>query len=451
MYQTFIDTLNRLKITRDQLIIIALSGGADSVALLHLFNLAGYKCIAAHCNFHLRKEESDRDEQFVKDLCASLNIRLLIKHFDTVAYASAHKVSIEMAARDQRYSWFEEIRTEYNASYIAVAHHADDQIETLFLNLLRGTGIRGMSGMKEINGFILRPILNIYRTDLEEWLSSSDYHFIHDSSNFTLDYKRNKIRHQLIPLLEEIQPNSKATILRSMSNMAESEELYKQALDQIRQEIVIEESSDKMRIDLLKLQTKHPVKTILYDLLSSYNFNRITIEQLIKSLDTAQSGQMFYSSTHRLIKNRDTLLIHSTENKSESDAEYFIQSDDTGLQTPVCFKVDKINYEDLSEIEKAKHIAYFDYDKLSFPLKLRKWRTGDRMKPFGMRGSRKISDIFSDMKYDIYRKENTWLLCNGDDIIWLIGEKTHDSYKVTNQTKTVYRILLENNNYICTR
>lgn len=443
MYQRFIDTLNRLSITRDQLIIIALSGGADSVALLHMFNLAGYKCKAAHCNFHLRKEESDRDEQFVSSLCASLQIELLIKHFNTEDYAANHKISIEMAARELRYNWFESLRVEHNASYIAVGHHADDQIETLFLNLMRGTGIRGLSGMKEVNGFILRPLLDIYRAELEEWLKKSDYGFIHDSSNFTLDYKRNKIRHQLMPLLEEIQPNSKATILRSMNNMTEAEELYKQALEEIRHEIVIEETSDRLRIDLIELQKKNPIKTILFDILSPYNFNRITIEQLIKSLDASQSGQMFYSSTHRLLRDRETLLVHPLESQTTLKAEYFIQNNDTEIHQPVCLDIQKIGYEELSGIEKAKHIAYFDYDKLTFPLKLRKWEMGDKIKPFGMKGTRKISDIFSDLKYDIFRKENTWLLCNGDDIIWLIGEKTHDSYKVTNQTKTVYRILLE--------
>ena len=443
MYQRFIDTLNRLKITRDQLIIIALSGGADSVALLHMFHQAGYKCVAAHCNFHLRNEESDRDERFVSDLCESLGVDLKIVHFKTEEYARLNKISIAMAARDLRYIWFEEIRELYKASFIAVAHHADDQIETCFLNLLRGTGIRGFTGMKEINGHILRPLLSIYRSELEEWLDQSDYKYINDSSNFTLDYKRNKIRHQLMPLLEDIQPNAKKTILRSIHNITEAEKIYDQALDKVKNDIIIEKSSGSLRIDLTLLHDEQSIKTILFDIMSPYNFNRTTIEQLIKSLDNSQSGLMFYSTTHRLIKDRETLLIHSLDVDSAKMTEFFIQDRDSQITTPVCLHIQQVPYNELTEIEKTKQIAYFDFDKLSFPLVLRKWKKGDKMKPFGMKGSRKISDIFSDLKYDIYRKENSWLLCNGDDIIWLIGEKTHDSYKVTNQTKTVYRIFLE--------
>lgn len=443
MYQRFVDTLNRLKITRDQLIIIALSGGADSVALLHMFHQAGYKCVAAHCNFHLRNEESDRDERFVSDLCESLGVDLKIVHFKTEEYARLNKISIEMAARELRYNWFEEIRELYKASFIAVAHHADDQIETCFLNLLRGTGIRGFTGMKEINGHILRPLLSIYRSELEEWLDQSDYKYINDSSNFTLDYKRNKIRHQLMPLLEDIQPNAKKTILRSIHNITEAEKIYDQALDKVKNDIIIEKSSGSLRIDLTLLHDEQSIKTILFDIMSPYNFNRTTIEQLIKSLDNSQSGLMFYSTTHRLIKDRETLLIHSLDVDSAKMTEFFIQDRDSQITTPVCLHIQQVPYNELTEIEKTKQIAYFDFDKLSFPLVLRKWKKGDKMKPFGMKGSRKISDIFSDLKYDIYRKENSWLLCNGDDIIWLIGEKTHDSYKVTNQTKTVYRIFLE--------
>lgn len=443
MYQRFIDTLNRLKITRDQLIIIALSGGADSVALLHMFHQAGYKCVAAHCNFHLRNEESDRDERFVSDLCESLGVDLKIVHFKTEEYARLNKISIEMAARELRYNWFEEIRELYKASFIAVAHHADDQIETCFLNLLRGTGIRGFTGMKEINGHILRPLLSIYRSELEEWLDQSDYEYINDSSNFTLDYKRNKIRHQLMPLLEDIQPNAKKTILRSIHNITEAEKIYDQALDKVKNDIIIEKSSGSLRIDLTLLHDEQSIKTILFDIMSPYNFNRTTIEQLIKSLDNSQSGLMFYSTTHRLIKDRETLLIHSLDVDSAKMTEFFIQDRDSQITAPVCLHIQQVPYNELTEIEKTKQIAYFDFDKLSFPLVLRKWKKGDKMKPFGMKGSRKISDIFSDLKYDIYRKENSWLLCNGDDIIWLIGEKTHDSYKVTNQTKTVYRIFLE--------
>ncbi len=443
MYQRFIDTLNRLKITRDQLIIIALSGGADSVALLHMFHQAGCKCVAAHCNFHLRNEESDRDERFVSDLCESLGVDLKIVHFKTEEYARLNKISIEMAARELRYNWFEEIRELYKASFIAVAHHADDQIETCFLNLLRGTGIRGFTGMKEINGHILRPLLSIYRSELEEWLDQSDYKYINDSSNFTLDYKRNKIRHQLMPLLEDIQPNAKKTILRSIHNITEAEKIYDQALDKVKNDIIIEKSSGSLRIDLTLLHDEQSIKTILFDIMSPYNFNRTTIEQLIKSLDNSQSGLMFYSTTHRLIKDRETLLIHSLDVDSAKMTEFFIQDRDSQITTPVCLHIQQVPYNELTEIEKTKQIAYFDFDKLSFPLVLRKWKKGDKMKPFGMKGSRKISDIFSDLKYDIYRKENSWLLCNGDDIIWLIGEKTHDSYKVTNQTKTVYRIFLE--------
>lgn len=443
MYQRFIDTLNRLKITRDQLIIIALSGGADSVALLHMFHQAGYKCVAAHCNFHLRNEESDRDERFVSDLCESLGVDLKIVHFKTEEYARLNKISIEMAARELRYNWFEEIRELYKASFIAVAHHADDQIETCFLNLLRGTGIRGFTGMKEINGHILRPLLSIYRSELEEWLDQSDYKYINDSSNFTLDYKRNKIRHQLMPLLEDIQPNAKKTILRSIHNITEAEKIYDQALDKVKNDIIIEKSSGSLRIDLTLLHDEQSIKTILFDIMSPYNFNRTTIEQLIKSLDNSQSGLMFYSTTHRLITDRETLLIHSLDVDSAKMTEFFIQDRDSQITTPVCLHIQQVPYNELTEIEKTKQIAYFDFDKLSFPLVLRKWKKGDKMKPFGMKGSRKISDIFSDLKYDIYRKENSWLLCNGDDIIWLIGEKTHDSYKVTNQTKTVYRIFLE--------
>lgn len=413
-------------------IIIGLSGGADSVALLDILISLEYNCIAAHCNFHLRGEESNRDETFVKNLCQSYNLPLHTIDFDTEQYASDKSISIEMAARELRYQWFEKLRLEEKADYIAIAHHQDDSVETVLLNLIRGTGIKGLTGIKPKNEYIVRPLLTITRNDIIKYLSDRQLNFVEDCTNQEDIYTRNKIRLSIIPLLESINPSVKESIRKTAENLQQVESIYNNYISD-KQDIVLSDN----RIDIPKLLACIEPKAILFEILSKYGFNSANINQIFNSLEGI-SGKQFFSEDYQIVKDRDFLIISKINNSLEE--VFTIDKSDRLLSHPISLQIDVVNKDANFKVERNPNIVYADYDKVSFPLKLRHWKQGDWFIPFGMKGRKKVSDYFSDNKFSLIDKKHCWLLCSQDDIIWIIGHRSDDRYKITNNTEKVLKI-----------
>lgn len=411
-------------------ILVGLSGGADSIALLTLLVKLGYSCIAAHCNFHLRGEESMRDERFAEEYAKTLQVPFLKTDFDTEQYAATNHLSIEMAARELRYNWFEEKRSETGAQAIAVAHHRDDSVETVLMNLVRGTGIRGMSGIRPKNGYVVRPLLCVTRKEITTWLDAGNISYVTDSTNLSDAYTRNFIRLRILPLLEEINPSVRTAIARTADHLSATEVVYMHVVEQAKAEVLDEGN----RISIPALMHYPSPDAILYELLKAYNFSRTVSEDIYASLE-GEPGKLFFSPTHRLVKDRDCLLLSSVETKPEQT--YVLSGNEEKWVGPVELSFNKVVISENFHIRKDKNIAYFDYDKLTFPLTLRSWKDGDWFIPFGMKGRKKLSDYFSDRKFSRFEKERVWLLCSGNDIIWIVGERPDNRYSIGSATKCV--------------
>lgn len=424
--QTYINKYQLL--TDDKPVVIGLSGGADSVALTALLVRLGYSCIALHCNFHLRGEESDRDEDFARELADRLGIPFHKTDFATTQYAQENHLSIEMAARELRYRWFEEMRQQFNAQAIAIAHHQDDSVETMLINMIRGTGIRGLSGIAPKNGYIVRPLLGIARQDILSWLSDQRLDYVTDSTNLSDQYTRNFIRLRVLPLLEEINPAVKTTLARTSENLSAVETIYLHTLKEAKKKVW----ESKNTLSITSLMMFPSPETILYELLKPYGFTRLVSSDIFQSL-FKESGKVFYSSDYRVIKDRDSLLLTPIEAKETKS--YLLTVEEGVLNFPIELSWKKIVLDDNFRLHKDKKIAYFDYDRLEFPLTLRKWEDGDWFVPFGMKGRKKVSDYFSDHKFSLVEKEEVWLLCSGTDIIWIIGERTDNRFKIDHATK----------------
>lgn len=427
-------------LAHDKPVIVGVSGGTDSVVLLHILVSLGYSCIIAHCNFHLRMEESDRDEHFVRKLALLYKVPFYFIDFDTVRYAEEAKISIEMAARDLRYGWFEELRQKLNAQAVAVAHHADDNIETMLLNLIRGTGIRGMKGIPNRNKNIVRPLLFLSRRRLENYLQLHKIDHIEDSSNAEVEFKRNKIRNEVLPLLEEINPSIRETLYNTRQNFEGSLKIYQQAIESIRKQIVHKQSGVvKMEIELILRQ--EDISTIMYELLYEYDFTPAVIEQITEQLNAA-SGKVFYSETHRLIKDRKYLIISAKD--TEKQNSIFISQEDIDTNTVVGLTLKKQSVDSNFVVSKEKKRIHVDASKLTFPLQIRPWQEGDSFIPYGMKQRKKVSDFFIDNKFSLLDKEQTLLLVSGDKIVWIIGHRMDDRFKVTNETSEVIELKISN-------
>lgn len=404
-------------------ILIALSGGADSVALLRVLHALGYSCECAHCNFHLRGEESDRDEAFVQELCKTHQIKLHIKHFDTETYAKSHQLSIEMAARELRYEWFESLRQELNAQVIAVAHHRDDSVETFMLNLIRGTGINGLKGIAPKNGWIVRPLLQVSREDIIDYLQEILQDYVTDSTNLQDVYVRNKIRLNILPLMKEINPSIMETIQDTSMRLADVASIYHQERKKTLEHTVIKVSDHFQRISIDEILMDIAPASLLFELLSPLGFNISQIKDIHRSLEHSQAGKRFISKNWELIRDREDLLIQRI------DSECIVPE----------LIVQEIERTPSFILPKDKHIACLDADKVKLPLTIRKWQVGDKFIPFGMNGKKKISDYMTDKKFSLFQKENQYVVCSEDKIVWLVNERCDNRYRITDQTR---RILL---------
>ncbi len=375
---------------------VAVSGGADSVALLRLLLDAGADLVALHCNFHLRGEESDRDERFVSDLCKRLGVELHVEHFDTLTYSHERGISTEMAARELRYEWFERMLAQLHCDQIAVAHHSQDQAETVLLNLLRGTGLRGLVGMRHRNGHIVRPLLHVSKQDILDYLSGIGQDYMEDSTNAERDALRNRLRLDVIPLLRDINPKA----VEHICNMAELVASY---LD------TPPEGG----------YTLHS----LHEWLQPYGFNSAQIRAVLREMN-GPSGAIYESPTHRLLRDRGKLLL--TE-KGQADLPALRQ----------CLMETSAPLDFLKEHPLTPDHAYLDADLLSLPLRHRLCQTGDRFHPFGMKGSRLVSDFLTDLKVNRFEKERQTVLLSGTDIVWVVGRRTDDRYRVTSVTRRI--------------
>ena len=399
-------------------ILIALSGGADSVALLCILHAAGYPCEAAHCNFHLRGEESNRDEQFVRQLCKKYGIHLHTIDFDTTRYAAEKHISIEMAARELRYNWFEEIRNQCRADVVAIAHHQDDSVETILLNLIRGTGITGLLGIRPRNGVIVRPLLCINREEIMRYLQSIGQDYVTDSTNLEDEYTRNKIRLNLLPLMQTINPSVKNSLIETGNYLSDVATIYNRYIEEAKTRIATTEG-----IRICELVKEPAPEALLFEILQPLGFNSGQIKDIVHSLH-GQSGKQFSSKEWRVIKDREFLLLEKIQSEDKEELPFQI------------IKEEK-EYTSDFQIPRKKGTACFDADKLDGTISYRKWRTGDTFIPFGMKGKKKVSDYLTDRKFSISQKERQWVLCCGERIAWLIGERTDNRFRIDETTRRV--------------
>lgn len=404
----------------EKLILVGVSGGADSVALLLILKELNYPIQALHCNFQLRGEESDRDEKFVSDLCKKNGIPLLTKHFSTTEHAIQNNSSIEMAARDLRYNWFYDVLADTNAQSIAVAHHKNDQAETLLLNLIRGTGIRGLAGMYPLRNKIARPLLCVTREDIINYLSQIKQSFVTDSTNLKRDATRNKIRLDIIPQLAQINPNIVHTLSDTCSILMSSIPFYEKEIQEELKQVKVNDSE----LDITQLQKNKNATVLIYEWLKDKGFTSTQTAEMAEALSST-SGKMWESRTYRLLKDRNKLILQRKD--IEKTEPHIIQEE-----------VEFIT-------ETGPHIAYFDKDKLMYPITYRTTREGDWFVPFGMKGKKLISDYLTDIKATRFEKENQQVVLCGNDIIWVVGHRSDNRYRVDNSTKQIIKLSITAN------
>lgn len=418
-------------------VMVGLSGGADSVALLAILTHIGYDCVACHCNFMLRGKESMRDRDHAASTARQLNVPFVETSFDTAEYAMQKGISTEMAARELRYRWFETVRREYDAAAIAVAHHRDDNIETVLLNLIRGTGIAGVTGMKPRNGYIARPLLCVSRDELIEYLAHEQLHYVTDSTNLETLYTRNKLRLDIIPRLREINPSFDSGMERTIAHLYGSEKFYRESIENWRVR-VCSEQHNALHIDLTQLHAAPDATTLLFEIVSPLGFNNVQIEDMATL--GQPSGRQFLSPTHRAVSHREELIITPHHSTSGDDIVAVWYANDTTPTNGITLRY--CDAQDFSII-RDKHVACFDLDCIKFPLTLRHWRKGDYFVPFGMHGRKKISDYFNDRKFSLIEKENILLLCDSEKILWIVGERCSNEARITPATARIVVIKKE--------
>ena len=448
---------DHLFLPKDKL-LLAVSGGVDSVVLCELCQQAGFDFIMAHCNFQLRGEESDRDEDFVKQLSVRYQKEVLVKRFDAKLYSIQNKVSTQVAARELRYSWFyellenasqipsseSELRTPASRLqppvFLLTAHHADDNIETVLMNFFKGTGIAGLRGILPKQGKIIRPLLNFRKDELLEFARENSLQWVEDSSNITDKYSRNYFRHQVIPLVQKIFPKAGANLLDNIKRYTDTELLYIQAIEHHKKKL-LEYRGNEIHIPVLKLRQSEPLHTIIYEIIKGFNFTSAQTHE-VTGLLSSESGKYVQSSTHRIIRNRKWLIIAPAATE-EADT-ILIEEGNTCIQR-ADFRLEfsksgTINYKP----QTIKSTAQLDLHQIRFPLILRKWKSGDYFYPLGMMKKKKLSRFFIDQKLSKTEKENAWVLESDKRIIWVIGYRIDERFKVQNKTIEILQVTRQN-------
>lgn len=431
-------------------VLVALSGGADSVALLLVLLRLGYRCSAVHCNFHLRGAESDRDELFVLELCRSLSVSCKVLHFNTREYAAQHGLSIEMAARELRYREFERLRQESESDVVAVAHHQDDAVETLLLNLIRGAGINGLTGIRVRNGYVVRPLLCVTRDEIIGYLDSLEQAYVTDTSNLVDDYARNKVRLNLIPMMQQINPAAKENILHAMVHLGQAATLYNKVIEEENKRIIepINDISSRevFSISIAALLAAEVPQAQLFELLHPYGFNSAQVVDIFRSL-SGEPGRMFYAANYILLRDRIRLIIYRrVDNMIDSEAYALPYEGTLTLPDGTSLSVSRVKPDSTWRVPKEQHVCVLDAARFTLPLTLRHPCDGERFRPFGMRGSKLLNDLYTDLKLDRIAKQQQWLLCHGNDIVWAVGLRTSELCRLRGDEKEVVVVSIEPRN-----
>ena len=447
---------------KNDYLLLAVSGGADSVALCELCHQAGFHFAIAHCNFQLRGEESERDEKFVRELAEKYGVKIFVKKFETQKYAEEQKRSIQETARSIRYAWFLKVWAEWKGSvesegapqnsvpgwhvsknpwryYVATAHHANDNVETLLINFFKGTGIKGVRGISPKSGLfnhLVRPLLFATREEIISFIKENNLSFVEDSSNASDKYTRNYFRHQLIPAIQKVFPQVEENLINNIERFKDVEVLYQQSID-LHKKKLLEQKGNEIHIPVLKLLKSTPLKTIMYEIIKDFGFTPHQTEEVLALLH-AESGKYISSSTHKIIRNRNWLII-APNNTLEANHILINESD-----TAVDFELGKLKlkrYQNGNEkLPGSKEIATLDLKNITFRLLLRKWKQGDYFYPLGMKGKKKLSKFFIDQKLSLTDKEKIWVIESNKKIIWVIGQRIDDRFKITDKTKEVLSI-----------
>ncbi len=468
--EKFIEHLKQFSfIQKQQKQLLAVSGGVDSIVLCDLMFTAGYDFIIAHCNFQLREAESERDEEFVRTLAEKYHKEVFVKRFDTEKYILENKISTQVAARELRYKWFYEIiKGEYSIinnkysnlnkehkipnkehttqlktpslHYILTAHHANDNIETLLMNFFKGTGISGLHGILPAYGKMFRPLLFAKKDELIAYAKEKKLPFVEDSSNLSDKYTRNFFRHNVFPMLKEFYPKVEDNLLSNIQRFSEAEELYKQAVD-LHKKKLLEFKGNEVHIPILKLRKTSPLSTIIHEIIKDYGFPSSMVPEVVELLES-ETGKYVSSSSQRIIKNRNWLII--SPKQTMEAANIIIEENDK----KITFSDGELNFElikaSVFQIPSDNNIAALDYAEITFPLLLRKWKQGDYFYPLGMKKKKKLSKFFIDQKLSKTDKEKVLVLEMNKKIIWVVGYRIDDRFKIKPSTKQVFKVSLQN-------
>ncbi|MEP3837600.1 MAG: tRNA lysidine(34) synthetase TilS [Algibacter sp.] len=436
MHNTLKTHINKnLSFLNDSKILIAISGGIDSVVLTHLCHQLQLDITLAHCNFNLRGDESNADEASVIKLAEQLNLEVFVQGFDTQTFAAEAKLSIQMAARELRYNWFNDLSDQLKFDYILTAHHADDNLETFLINFTRGTGLEGLTGIPEVNGKFVRPLLPFSSQDIENYAAQNNISWRDDSSNKSVKYLRNKLRHQVIPILKEINPSLLQSFQNTLHNLNETNHIVEDSVDVFLNKAIENIEGNEVRFNIAEFKKLKNPKPYLYEALKAFGFTQW--DDIVSLLD-AETGKQVFSNTYRLIKNRAHLLLSKID--LENHKSITVSKNEKQIKTP--FGI--LFFDEADAIfGKRTNVIYVDKSKLQFPLTIKKYQEGDIFYPLGMTGKKKVSKYFKDEKLSLLDKENTWLLYSGKDIVWVINRRADNRFRVTDSTKQILKIELK--------
>ena len=423
---------------QDKKLIVATSGGMDSMVLVHLFQKFNLNFALAHCNFQLRGAESDGDENFVKDYAKHNNITFFVTKFDTKNYSEENKLSTQVAARNLRYNWFNELLVSEKFDFVATAHHLDDQVETFLINFSRGTGLDGLTGIPSQNGNIIRPMLPFSRKEIENYVSENKLQWREDSSNTSDKYLRNKIRHHVIPVFKEINESFLQSFQNTLDHLNQEQSLVNDAVQMVY-DIVVSEDNEQLKINISALLQYENYRAYLYKWLNKYGF---LAWNDVYNLIEAQSGKQIFSEKYILLKDRDFLILSKKEttNFEEIIIHSITEKPNFPLKLTLCNQSDIFN--------QMKNVIFVDENKIQFPLTIRKWKEGDYFYPSGMQGKKKVSKYFKDEKFTLFQKQDTWILESNNKIVWIIGHRADERFKVENTTQTIIQITYNNEEII---
>lgn len=432
--------LNKKILDREKLYLVAISGGADSVALLMMMLDEGYRVEAVHCNFHLRGEEADRDEAFVASLCERFGVALHRVHFDTRGYAALHKLSIETAARDLRYGYFERLREDIGAEAIVVAHHRDDNVETVLMNLVRGTGLKGLAGIRPVNGRVIRPLLDMTREDIEAYIYKRGESFVTDSTNLETDATRNKYRLEVIPALKEINPSVARAIDTTARHLQDADEIVEWALEKMKADVMEEGDDGVVRIDTTLLRQLPAPRYVLFEICRQYGFLPQQSNVVWAMMEHGEKGKTVASTEYEMASEHNLLLV---ARKEEMPQPVRMPIEGLYVMNGRRLRIE-LKKADGFAVVKSKSVACLDAKTVTFPLVVRPWKSGDRFAPFGMRGTKLVSDYLTDCKLNFFQRRRQLVVEDATGlIVWLVEERTSEKCRVGEKTETVIVLRME--------